>query len=385
MISNLKLVLSQPGNADLRKADMSDLLQTPLHDWHAAHDGKMVEFGGWHMPVKYKSITEEHHAVRRAAGLFDISHMGRLWFSGPDSVKFLDHLLTNGVASLKPGQVRYSLICNEAGGVLDDVLVTKFDGWHLLVVNASNRLKIVDWIEQHRGGFDVKVEDLSAELSMLALQGPRSVELLAPLVNADIAALQYYFGCEAEVLGTRGIISRTGYTGEDGFEVIVPRDHGIKLWESLIELGASAGLLPCGLGCRDTLRLEAGMPLYGHELSESIDPISAGLSFAVKPQAKDFIGKSALLAMPQPPAKQRVGLLLAGRRIAREGSQVLAGQIDIGEVTSGTFSPTLEQPIAMAYLERAAAILDANVEVDIRGQSERATIVKLPFYRRAKV
>ena len=357
---------------------MSDLLQTPLHDWHASHGGRMVEFGGWHMPVQYRSITKEHHAVRRAAGLFDIAHMGRLRFTGPDSVKFLDHLLTNDVASLKPGQVRYSLICNEAGGVLDDVLVTRFDGWHLLVVNASNRLKIVDWVERHRAGFDVQVEDLSTEWSMLALQGPRSVELLTPLVGADIASLKYYFGCEANVLGQRGIISRTGYTGEDGFEVILPNDHANKLWVMLIDRGA----LPCGLGCRDTLRLEAAMPLYGHELSESIDPISAGLSFAVKLQEKDFIGKAALVAKPQPPVKQRVGLVLAGRRIAREGAQVLAGQVGIGEVTSGTFSPTLEKPIAMAYLERAAAIFDANVDVDIRGQSERATIIKLPFYRR---
>ena len=361
---------------------MSDLLQTPLHDWHAAHGGRMVEFGGWHMPVQYTSIIEEHHAVRRAAGLFDIAHMGRLRFSGPDREKFLDHLLTNDVASLKPGQVRYSLICNDAGGVLDDVLVTKFDGWHLLVVNASNRLKIVDWVEQHRGGFDVAVEDLSAEWSMLALQGPKSVELLAPLVNADIASLKYYFGGEADVLGVRGIITRTGYTGEDGFEVITPRDHGIKLWETLIERGVSSRLQPCGLGCRDTLRLEAAMPLYGHELSESIDPISAGLSFAVKPQSKDFIGKAALLAKAQPPAKKRVGLILAGRRIAREGTQVLAGQVDIGEVTSGTFSPTLEKSIAMAYVERDAAILGANVGLNVRGQSERATIVELPFYRR---
>lgn len=352
---------------------MSDLLQTPLHDWHASHGGRMVEFGGWHMPVQYRSITEEHHAVRRAAGLFDIAHMGRLRFTGPDSVKFLNHLLTNDVASLKPGQVRYSLICNEAGGVLDDVLVTRFDGWHLLVVNASNRLKIVDWVERHRAGFDVQVEDMSAEWSMLALQGPRSVELLTPLVGADIASLKYYFGCEANVLGQRGIISRTGYTGEDGFEVILPNDHANKLWVMLIDRGA----LPCGLGCRDTLRLEAAMPLYGHELSESIDPISAGLSFAVKLQEKDFIGKAALVAKPQPPVKQRVGLVLAGRRIAREGAQVLAGQVGIGEVTSGTFSPTLEKPIAMAYLERAAAIFDANVDVDIRGQSERATIIKL--------
>ena len=363
---------------------MSDLLQTPLHDWHAAHGGRMVEFGGWHMPVQYRSITEEHHAVRRAAGLFDIAHMGRLRFTGTDSVKFLDHLLTNDVASLKPGQVRYSLICNDAGGVLDDVLVTRFENWHLLVVNASNRMKIVDWVAQHRTGFDVLVEDCSAEWSMLALQGPKSVESLAPLVSEDIAHLKYYFGCEADVLGQRGIVTRTGYTGEDGIEVIVPREHGVNLWETLIERGASAGLLPCGLGCRDTLRLEAGMPLYGHELSESLDPISAGLSFAVKLQTKDFIGRNALLTKPQPPAQKRVGLVLAGRRIAREGAQVLAGQVDIGEVTSGTFSPTLEKSIAMAYIAREAANVGARVAVDVRGQSESATIIELPFYRRVR-
>ncbi|MBM3969227.1 MAG: glycine cleavage system aminomethyltransferase GcvT [Planctomycetes bacterium] len=363
---------------------MSDLLQTPLHDWHAANGGRMVEFGGWHMPVQYLSITQEHHSVRRAAGLFDIAHMGRLRFSGPDSEQFLDHLLTNDVASLKDCQVRYSLICNEAGGVLDDVLVTKLDGWHLLVVNASNRLKIIDWIERHRVGFNVTVEDMSAEWSMLALQGPKSIELLSSLIDVDLAGMKYYFSCGADVLGVRGIVSRTGYTGEDGFEVIAPREHGAKLWEALIERGASAGLLPCGLGCRDTLRLEAAMPLYGHELSESIDPISAGLSFAVKPQTKDFIGKAALLEKPQPPAKKRVGLVLAGRRIAREGTQVLAGQVDIGEVTSGTFSPTLEKSIAMAYVERTATALGADVELNVRGQCERATIVELPFYRRAK-
>jgi aminomethyltransferase len=268
--------------------------------------------------------------------------------------------------------------------VLDDVLVTRFDDWHLLVVNASNRQKIVDWIERHRTGFDATVEDLTSDWSMLALQGPRSVELLAPLVNADIATMKYYFGCEAELLGTRGIISRTGYTGEDGFEVITPREHGLKLWETLIQRGASSGLLPCGLGCRDTLRLEAAMPLYGHELSESIDPISAGLSFAVKPRAKEFIGKAALLAKSQSPSKQRVGLVLSGRRIAREGTRVLAGQVEIGEVTSGTFSPTLEKPIAMAYVAREAAHVGSHVELMVRGQSETAAIVELPFYRRAR-
>jgi aminomethyltransferase len=367
----------------------SALFQTPLHDWHAAHSGRMVEFGGWHMPVQYSSIIDEHHAVRRAAGLFDIAHMGRLRLTGLDAVRFLDHLVTNDVASMTLGQVRYALVANEAGGVLDDVLVYRFQSFHLLVVNASNRLKIIDWIERHRDGFDVRVEDLTLDWFMLALQGPKSVGLFAPLAQADVAAMRYYFACETNVLGVPSIVSRTGYTGEDGCEVMLPASHGQRLWEELIERGRSAGLMPCGLGCRDTLRLEAAMPLYGHELNESLDPLTAGLSFAVKPQAKDFIGKSAMLAVPKPPARQRVGLVLAGRRIAREGAAVFPTgaapePAPIGEVTSGTFSPTLEQSIAMAYLRRESAVVGANVEIDVRGKREPATIVELPFYRRTK-
>ncbi len=360
------------------------LLQTPLHDWHVAHGGRMVEFGGWHMPVQYHTITDEHHSVRRAAGLFDIAHMGRIRFDGPDAVRFLDHLLTNEVASLKPGQVRYSLICNEAGYVLDDVLVTRFEDWHLLVVNASNREKILAWIEQHRAGFDIEVDDLSADWSMLAVQGPQALELLAPLVTADIANLKYYFATPASVLGHSGLVSRTGYTGENGFEVIVPRDHGLAVWQTLLDRGAATGVLPCGLGCRDTLRLEAAMPLYGHELSETIDPLTAGLSFAVKTAAKEFIGRAALLAKPQPAAKVRVGIVLAGRRIAREGSTVFVAEVRVGDVSSGTFSPTLEKPIAMAYVDRSLAATGTSVLVDVRGQREPGTVVALPFYRRPK-
>ena len=367
---------------------MSDLLHTPWHDWHVAHGGRMVEFGGWHMPVQYTSITDEHHAVRGAAGLFDIAHMGRLRLTGPDSVRFLDHLLTNDVASLKLGQVRYSLVTNESGGVLDDVLVYRFESCHMLVVNASNRLKIVDWIEQHRASFDVHVEDLTPAWSMLALQGPRALELFVPLAVADVSQLKYYFAIETNVLGVPSIVSRTGYTGEDGVEVMLPAAHSQNLWDELIERGRSTGLVPCGLGCRNTLRLEAAMPLYGHELSEATDPITAGLSFAVKLDSKDFIGKSALFSKPQPPAKCRLGIVLEGRRIAREGALLFAAgalpeATSIGEVTSGTFSPTLEKSIAMAYIARDCAIIGAHVEVDVRGKREPGTIVALPFYRRS--
>ncbi len=370
---------------------MSDLQQTPFHAWHVAHGGRMVEFGGWHMPVQYTSIIEEHHAVRRAAGVFDIAHMGRLRFTGPDVVRFLDHLLTNDVASLKLGQVRYSLVTNETGGVLDDVLVYRFESCHMLVVNASNRLKIVDWIERHRGGFDVCVEDLTLDWSMFALQGPRAIELVSAMTTCDVSSLKYYFASEADVLGVPSIVSRTGYTGEDGVEVMLPNAHGQQVWDELMAQGRSVGLVACGLGCRDTLRLEAAMPLYGHELSEATDPITAGLSFAVKLTSKEFIGKNALLSKPQPPSKRRVGVVLAGRRIAREGSQIYAvaavgdssATAPIGEVTSGTFSPTLEKTIAMAYVTRDATSVGANFEVDVRGKREAAKIVELPFYRRA--
>jgi len=370
---------------------MSELQKTPFHAWHVANGGRMVEFGGWHMPVQYTSIIDEHHAVRRAAGLFDIAHMGRLRFTGPDVVRFLDHLLTNDVASLKLGQVRYSLVTNDAGGVSDDVLVYRFESCHILVVNASNRLKIVDWIERHRGGFNVRVEDLTLDWSMFALQGPRAIELISAMTTTDVASLKYYFASETNVLDVPSIVSRTGYTGEDGVEVMLPNAHGQRVWDELIERGRSVGLVACGLGCRDTLRLEAAMPLYGHELSESTDPITAGLSFAVKLTSKEFIGKSALLNKPQPPAKRRVGIVLAGRRIAREGSQIFAvgtavdssNASPIGEVTSGTFSPTLEKSIAMAYVTRDAAVAGTSIEVDVRGKRESATIVDLPFYRRA--
>jgi aminomethyltransferase len=354
-------------------------LTTACHDWHVAHGGRMVDFAGWSMPVQYTSITEEHHAVRKSAGLFDIAHMGRLIFTGPDAERFLDFLLTNNVPALQVGQIRYSLVTNERGGILDDVLVYRFEGFHLLVVNASNRLKILDWIEQHRRGFDVEVEDVTPTRCMLALQGPRAIEVLQPLCEVDLSAVKYYTALEAAVDGRAAIVSRTGYTGEDGFEVIVAAGEGQLLWEKLI----AAGVTPCGLGCRDTLRLEAAMPLYGHELNETIDPLTAGLSFAVKLNAGDFIGKEALAKIKEAgPTKARIGLELEGRRIAREGATLFAEANEIGEVTSGTFSPTLEKSIAMGYVDVACKEPGTVLEVDIRGKRAQAAVVGLPFYKR---
>ena len=364
-----------------------EMLKTPCHDWHVQHGGRMVEFAGWHMPVQYTTITEEHHAVRTAAGLFDIAHMGRLRFEGPDACRFLDYLLTNDVTKLQPGQVRYALVTNERGGILDDVLVYRFDTFYFLVVNAANREKILGWIERHRDSFDVSLQDVTLGTLMAALQGPAALEILAPLAETDIGSLKYYRACETEVCGVPALVSRTGYTGEDGFEVIVPAERALEVWTALLEQGESVGLVPCGLGCRDTLRLEAAMPLYGHELDESIDPITAGLSFAVKLDAGDFIGRDALLAIRQAgPKRQRVGLRLAGRRIARQGAELFAAETSepVGVVTSGTFSPTLKQSIAMGYVRPEHSRPGTRLEVDVRGKREPAEVVPLPFYKRRR-
>jgi aminomethyltransferase len=362
------------------------LLKTPCHAWHVAHGGRMVDFAGWEMPVQYTSIVAEHSAVRKSAGLFDIAHMGRLKFTGRDATVFLDHLVTNDVAGLAVGQIKYALVTNEQGGILDDVLVYRLDDCLMLVVNASNRLKIVEWIERCRGSFAVTVEDQTQTHFMAALQGPRALSILLPLVDVDLSAIKYYFGTPATVLGQPGFVSRTGYTGEDGVEIIVPASQAVALWERLIAEGAPHGLLPAGLGCRDTLRLEAAMPLYGHELNETIDPFTAGLAFAVRLDGPDFLGRAALVAAKANASRpKRVGLELAGRRIAREGALVYAGQEHVGRVTSGTFSPTLEKSIAMAYVPAVQSAIGTALTIDIRGQREPASVVKLPFYKRVLV
>ena len=364
---------------------MTILLKTPCHSWHVAHHGRMVDFAGWDMPVQYSTIAEEHSAVRTKAGLFDIAHMGRLLFEDEGAERFLNYLLTCNVSELNEGQIRYGLVTNERGGILDDILVYRFPNRYLLVVNASNRLKILGWIEKHRAGFDVSVRDETENTAMVALQGPQSVGILnlLTLPGLDVDSLEYYTGLDCEVLGAPAIVSRTGYTGEDGFELIVPADWGIDLWETLMEKGAGLGLKPAGLGCRDTLRLEAAMPLYGHELSENLDPFSAGLGFAVKLDKENFIGQEALRELRDKTAKRRVGLVLEGKRIAREGSNIFHQGAEVGEVTSGTYSPTLEKSIAMGYIEKSVAKPDTEIDVEIRTQKIPARIVKLPFYRRS--
>lgn len=360
-------------------------LRTVCYDWHVSHGGHMVDFAGWQMPVRYSTLVEEHNAVRNSAGLFDIGHMGRLRFDGPDASAFLDRICTNDVSKLKVGDVRYSLVCREDGGILDDILVYRFAGHYALVVNASNRDKIVAWIGAHIGGFDCQMRDETLETFMFAVQGPKSASLIDNLVAAATVDMKYYSVLETDVGGVPGFVSRTGYTGEDGFEIIVPNDAGVKCWEKLLSATAVAGGRPCGLGARDTLRLEAAMPLYGHELDETIDPFTAGLAFAVKLQKKaDFLGKEALVRIESKPlTRSRVGLRLESPRIPREKMSVLQQGRAVGIVTSGTRSPTLGASIAMAYVPTPLSAPGTVLQVDIRGSHELATVVSLPFYRRA--
>src|SRR5437667_265592 len=301
------------------------ILRTPLADWHGAHGGRMVDFAGWSMPVQYGSIVAEHQATRQAAGLFDVSHMGRLRLDGSGAAAFLDSLLTRKVVGMAPGKIRYSLVCNESGGILDDVLVYQLKEqsgglYHLLVVNASNREKILAWLKSHLKSSDnTKLTDRTRETAMIAVQGPHALKCVQPLVAAHIASLGYYNGTETTICGHAGIVSRTGYTGEDGCELIVPAAAAVEVWEGMLAHGKDAGASAAGLGARDTLRLEAAMPLYGHELSEQINPVQAGLSFAVNLEGRDFIGRTALAAATQSVLQSvRIGLELAGRRAARE-------------------------------------------------------------------
>jgi aminomethyltransferase len=366
------------------------LAQTPLHGWHAAHGARLVDFAGWSMPVQYASIVAEHQATRTTAGLFDVSHMARIRFDGPAAESFLDRLVTRRIAGMAAGQIRYALVTNHEGGILDDVLVYHLidrqtgESYYQMVANASNRRKILTWIEANLGhGAAPDFADRTHETAMISVQGPRAHELLKPLSAGDPLALKYYTGVETDLAGAPGILSRTGYTGEDGWELIVPADGALGLWESLVQRGAELGVMAAGLGARDTLRLEAGMPLYGHELTEEIDPFQAGLAFAVDLEDHDFPGRDALDRLRRDPDRpRRAGLELSGRRVPREGYAISAAGAPAGYVTSGTFSPSLNKPIAMAYLRRDLVAAGTQVDVDVRGQSEGARVVKLPFYRR---
>lgn len=359
------------------------MARTSLYPVHLALHGHLVDFHGWDLPLHYADIRSEHLAVRKQAGLFDLSHMGRLRVSGPGAEALLERCLTQEIGSMPVGRCRYSLMLDEAGHVLDDVLVYREPAAFFLVVNASNLPKIVAWLARQRA-FPATVEDVTETLALIAIQGPRAAEILQPLAGADVSALKYYTFCEARPNGGPGMISRTGYTGEDGFEIYLPAAAASACWEALMKAGSGRGLVPIGLGARDTLRLEAGMPLYGHELDERTNPLEAGLDWAVK-FTKDFIGRAALeQAKAVGLAKRLVGLEVADKRIPRQGYPVLKGGKPVGAVTSGTTSPLTGKTLAMAYVIPGEASVGNALEIEIRGVGYPAKVVPLPFYKREK-
>jgi aminomethyltransferase len=367
------------------------LATTPFHSYHVENGAKMVDFAGWDMPLMYRSIMEEHKQVRTSGGLFDVSHMGRLKFTGKDACKILDRLCTRQIHGMQDGQIRYSIICNAHGGCRDDVLVYKNkDNDYLMVCNGANRAKILNHIEENRGEFSFKLKDETEATAMIALQGPKVMELLGTVLK-EVPELKRYRFLMKNLLIAKIMISRTGYTGEDGVEVILPAKFAAKGIEMLLKnMGEDANMAiikPTGLAARDSLRLEAGMPLYGHELTEEIDPLSAGLAFAVKldkgvgeNEAEPFIGQNALLSIAENGSgKKLVGLTLEGKRSPRQHMHVLSEGSVIGEVTSGCLSPTFGYAIAMAYIPDDFD--GETVELDFGKKNLAATIVPLPFYK----
>ncbi|OCN00202.1 glycine cleavage system protein T [Clostridium sp. W14A] len=359
--------------------------KTPLYNRHVAAGGKIVPFAGYLLPVQYPSgVIAEHMAVRTAAGLFDISHMGEIILEGKDALANLHHILTNDFTGMYDGRVRYTLMCYDDGGVVDDLVVCRMsESKYLLVVNAANRKKDAEWIKAHLKG-DVRFEDISDHVAQIALQGPKAPEILKKLAGESSIPQKYYtFVEKGAVGGISCLVSRTGYTGELGYELYCAPQDAERLWDLLLEAGREYGLIPCGLGARDTLRLEAAMPLYGHEMDETINPFEAGLSFGVKMDSHDFIGKNALAGKIQP-SRVRVGLAVTGRGIARGGEPVLINGKAVGKTTSGTFCPFLKSAIAMALIDSGNTEAGTDVELDIRGRRVSAQITALPFYKRAK-
>lgn len=357
-------------------------LKTTLYDTHVRYGGKMVPFAGYLLPVQYgQGVIAEHMAVRTRCGLFDVSHMGEFTCIGPDALANLNQLLTNDFTTMYDGQARYSPMCNEAGGVVDDLIVYKIrDEHYFIVVNASNKDKDFAWMRAHAFGNAV-LTDISAEVGQIALQGPKAHEILAKLTaDQDIPAKYYSCVPRGTAAGISCLISKTGYTGEDGYELYVAAEKAPELWEALMEAGKEEGLIPCGLGARDTLRLEAAMPLYGHEMDDEITPLEAGLGFAVKMKKEDFIGKKSLEEKGAP-TRKRIGLKVTGRGIIREHEKVYADGKEIGTTTSGTHCPFLGYPIAMALLPMEYTEPGTAVEADVRGRRVAAEVVALPFYK----
>jgi aminomethyltransferase len=364
---------------------MAELKQTPLFSVYANHGGKTIDFGGWELPVQFTSILEEHDAVRNRAGLFDVSHMGEVDVKGPDALAYVQKITTNDASKLVNNQAQYSIMCYPDGGTVDDLLVYKLaDDHYLLVINASNIDKDYDWMKQNLEG-NVTVDNVSDQVCQLALQGPLAEKTLQKLTDTDLAQIGFFrFLPEVTVAGFNALVSRTGYTGEDGFEIYCKPEDAKELWNQILAAGKEFGVVPCGLGARDTLRFEAKLPLYGQELSKSISPLEAGVGFAVKVDKETpFIGQEALRAQKADGLPRKlVGVEMIDRGIPRSHYPVFVGGEQIGEVTTGTQSPTLKKNVGLALIKKDFAVIDSEVEVEIRGKRLKAKIVKTPFYKR---
>jgi aminomethyltransferase len=368
-------------------AEASTLLRTPLHAEHAALGAKLVPFAGYEMPVQYPSgITAEHHAVRRAAGLFDVSHMGEFIVRGDRATEFVQHVTTNDVSRVEVGQAQYGTLLNHDGKLLDDLIVYRYPGHWMLVVNGANKDKDWRWVTQFADRFGVQLEDRTDDIALLALQGPKAQEVLARLTDADLDAIRYYRFAEGTVDGIPTTISRTGYTGEDGFELYVSAADAPRLWRRLLEAGKDDGLLPAGLGCRDSLRLEMGYALYGNDLDEETTPLEAGLGWVVKLDKGDFVGRDALVRQKEQGIQRKlVGFRLKERGFPRHGYPVAVDGQEAGVVTSGVLSPTLGEGIGMAYVPAAASKPGTEIGIVIRGTAVPAEVVRPPFHKQGTV
>ncbi len=359
--------------------------QTPLYETHLRYGGRIVEFGGWSLPVQYTGIKNEHQAVRTKAGLFDVSHMGEVVVNGPDVLSFLQRLVTNDVSKLEKNQILYTPMCYKHGGTVDDLLVYKKDADHyLLVINAANIEKDWNWMQENAEAFDVKLTNISDETAQIALQGPLSEMIVSKLTDTSLSELKYYwFMPEIDIAGKKVLLSRTGYTGEDGFEIYCSPADATYLWDTIMEAGRPFGLLPAGLGCRDTLRFEVCFPLYGHELSADISPIEAGLGMFVKLDKRAFNGQEALQEQKTNGPKRRiVGFEMVDRGVARVEYPILVEGSYAGVVTTGTYAPSLDKNLGLGIIQAEYAKVGQKIDIEIRGKNVSAQVIAKPFYKR---
>lgn len=365
---------------------MENLKKTPLFNSYEKYGGKIIDFAGWALPVQFEGIIPEHEAVRTKAGLFDVSHMGEIEIIGEEALRFVQNLVTNDVEVLEDNQVQYNLMCYKEGGVVDDLIVYRFSKKHFfLVVNASNVEKDFEWMLSNKENFNVDIKNISASIAQLAIQGPKSQEILQNLTDTNLSDIKFFY-CKRDVLiaGIKCLVSRTGYTGEDGFEIYTDAEGAVSLWDKVIETGKAYGLKPIGLGARDTLRFEVNLPLYGNELSQSITPLEAGLGFFVKLDKEHFIGKDALVRQKQEGLKRKiVGFEMKDRAIPRHGYEVLAENEKVGEVTTGYFAPSVKKNIGLALIDSKYAELGTTIFVKVRNKLYEAVVVSKKFYKKS--